>query len=135
MQELLHRRLAAAGAILYKMGRRAKGTGNRRRTTAMGETLAEGDGPLPAKPLIERLLDRRELDLLRPRAGERVLDVGCGEGGFTRELARAGASVVGVDRDGRALACRMIRPKSWRRSCRICRFPRTKSSRVPSWGS
>jgi 2-polyprenyl-3-methyl-5-hydroxy-6-metoxy-1,4-benzoquinol methylase len=30
-------------------------------------------------------------------AGERVLDLGCGEGRFAAELARAGAAVVGVD--------------------------------------
>jgi 2-polyprenyl-3-methyl-5-hydroxy-6-metoxy-1,4-benzoquinol methylase len=35
--------------------------------------------------------------LERVRAGERVLDVGCGEGLFAGELARAGASVVGID--------------------------------------
>ncbi len=31
------------------------------------------------------------------RAGERVLDVGCGEGCFAFALARAGAKVVGID--------------------------------------
>ncbi len=40
---------------------------------------------------------RRRFLLERVHAGERVLDVGCGEGCFARELARAGASVVGVD--------------------------------------
>jgi SAM-dependent methyltransferase len=37
------------------------------------------------------------LDLLAPRAGERILDVGCGDGALTERLAQAGATVVGVD--------------------------------------
>jgi 2-polyprenyl-3-methyl-5-hydroxy-6-metoxy-1,4-benzoquinol methylase len=40
---------------------------------------------------------RRRFLLDRVRPGERVLDVGCGEGRFTAELVRAGASAVGVD--------------------------------------
>jgi ubiquinone/menaquinone biosynthesis C-methylase UbiE len=40
---------------------------------------------------------RRGFLLDRVGAGERVLDVGCGEGRFTAELARVGARVVGID--------------------------------------
>jgi SAM-dependent methyltransferase len=37
------------------------------------------------------------LEWLRPRPGERILDLGCGEGALTAKLARSGAMVVGVD--------------------------------------
>jgi 2-polyprenyl-3-methyl-5-hydroxy-6-metoxy-1,4-benzoquinol methylase len=37
------------------------------------------------------------LELLGEVRGLRILDVGCGEGGYARELARRGANVVGVD--------------------------------------
>ena len=37
------------------------------------------------------------LDLLAPKAGERVLDLGCGTGDLTQQLAAAGARVVGLD--------------------------------------
>ncbi len=40
---------------------------------------------------------RRRFLLERVQAGERVLDVGCGEGRFAAELAKVGARVVGVD--------------------------------------
>jgi 2-polyprenyl-3-methyl-5-hydroxy-6-metoxy-1,4-benzoquinol methylase len=40
---------------------------------------------------------RRRFLLERVQAGERVLDVGCGEGRFAVELAKVGARVVGVD--------------------------------------
>jgi 2-polyprenyl-3-methyl-5-hydroxy-6-metoxy-1,4-benzoquinol methylase len=40
---------------------------------------------------------RRSFLLGHVRAGERVLDVGCGEGRFAAELAAAGAQVVGLD--------------------------------------
>ena len=38
------------------------------------------------------------LELLEPRPGERILDLGCGTGHLTAKIAEAGACVVGVDR-------------------------------------
>ena len=47
---------------------------------------------------------RKRFLLDRVGAGERVLDVGCGEAIFASELARAGANVVGID-----VACEPLR--------------------------
>ena len=43
---------------------------------------------------------RALLDLLGPVAGLQVLDVACGHGRITRELARRGASAAGIDLSG-----------------------------------
>lgn len=37
------------------------------------------------------------MELLAPRSGERILDLGCGDGYLTEKLVAAGALVVGVD--------------------------------------
>jgi len=37
------------------------------------------------------------LALLAPRAGESILDLGCGDGALTQRIAEAGADVVGLD--------------------------------------
>jgi trans-aconitate methyltransferase len=42
-------------------------------------------------------LGRDVVELLAPRAGERVLDLGCGDGRLTDVLAAEGCAVVGVD--------------------------------------
>src|SRR5665213_2909070 len=41
---------------------------------------------------------------LRPKAGERILDLGCGTGTLTAEIARYGALVTGVDRSAEMIA-------------------------------
>jgi SAM-dependent methyltransferase len=47
---------------------------------------------------------RALLDLLGDVAGRRVLDVACGHGRITRELARRGADVTGIDISGKLIA-------------------------------
>ncbi len=37
------------------------------------------------------------VELLAPRPGERILDLGCGDGALTHRISAAGAEVVGVD--------------------------------------
>jgi SAM-dependent methyltransferase len=37
------------------------------------------------------------LDLLDPHAGERILDIGCGEGTLTMKIIERGATVLGID--------------------------------------
>jgi trans-aconitate methyltransferase len=44
------------------------------------------------------------LELLQPRAGERILDVGCGTGQLTAEISRTGAQVIGLDNSAEMLA-------------------------------
>jgi trans-aconitate methyltransferase len=44
------------------------------------------------------------VDLLAPRPGERVLDLGCGDGALTEKLVAAGASVVAVDASAEQVA-------------------------------
>jgi trans-aconitate methyltransferase len=44
------------------------------------------------------------LDLLDPQAGERILDIGCGEGTLTRKIAERGATVLGIDSSSEMVA-------------------------------
>jgi SAM-dependent methyltransferase len=44
------------------------------------------------------------LDLLQPRPGERILDLGCGDGVLTEKLVALGARVVGIDNSPHMIA-------------------------------
>jgi SAM-dependent methyltransferase len=44
------------------------------------------------------------LDLLDPRPGERILDVGCGEGTLTKKIVERGATVLGIDNSPEMIA-------------------------------
>jgi trans-aconitate methyltransferase len=44
------------------------------------------------------------LESLKPQAGERILDVGCGTGQLTAEIAHSGATVIGLDKSDEMLA-------------------------------
>ena len=44
------------------------------------------------------------LDLLDPQAGERILDVGCGEGTLTKKIAGRGTTVLGIDNSPEMMA-------------------------------
>jgi len=44
------------------------------------------------------------MEALNPQPGERILDVGCGTGQLTAEIARSGATVVGLDKSAEMLA-------------------------------
>jgi SAM-dependent methyltransferase len=49
------------------------------------------------------------LELLDPRPGERVLDLGCGDGALTERIATAGAEVIGVDASEEMVAAACLR--------------------------
>jgi len=44
------------------------------------------------------------IELLAPKPGEQILDLGCGTGALTAEIAAGGAEVLGVDRSGEMIA-------------------------------
>ena len=48
-------------------------------------------------------------ELLNPKAGEHILDVGCGEGSLTEKITAAGATVVGIDASAEMVAAARAR--------------------------
>lgn len=51
----------------------------------------------PLGALVDRIEKEPIYDFLEPAAGEQILDVGCGTGNFSLELAQRGVKVTGVD--------------------------------------
>jgi trans-aconitate methyltransferase len=49
------------------------------------------------------------VDLLQPQAGERILDLGCGDGFLTQRIAESGAMLVGVDSSPQMIAAALER--------------------------
>src|SRR6059058_3794786 len=49
-------------------------------------------------------LGEAALELLDPQAGERILDVGCGEGTLTKRIIERGATVLGIDNSPEMIA-------------------------------
>jgi len=49
-------------------------------------------------------LGEAALDLLDPKPGERILDIGCGEGSLTKRIAERGATVLGIDNSPEMIA-------------------------------
>jgi trans-aconitate methyltransferase len=49
------------------------------------------------------------VDILQPQAGERILDLGCGDGFLTRQIADSGATLVGIDSSPQMIAAALDR--------------------------
>ncbi|HEY6337948.1 MAG TPA: methyltransferase domain-containing protein [Candidatus Sulfotelmatobacter sp.] len=49
------------------------------------------------------------LDLLHPQPGERILDLGCGDGVLTEKLVALGARVIGIDSSAEMIAAARLR--------------------------
>ncbi len=44
------------------------------------------------------------IEMLAPRRGERIVDLGCGSGQLTAKIAESGAEVIGLDRSEEMIA-------------------------------
>ena len=59
----------------------------------------------PIGALVKKYENKLLLDLLQPRPGEKILDVGCGTGVFTLNILSLGACIIGLDISQPMLVC------------------------------
>jgi 2-polyprenyl-3-methyl-5-hydroxy-6-metoxy-1,4-benzoquinol methylase len=50
------------------------------------------------------------LQMIRPGSGQRMLDVGCGDGHLSLEMWRRGANVIGIDASPEMIAASPVHP-------------------------
>jgi 23S rRNA (uracil1939-C5)-methyltransferase len=80
-------------------------TGGLKASPVLAYSLPEFDLVYPFKPneftqvnpQINRVMIRRAMQLLKPKAGENIADFFCGIGNFTLPIARSGATVLGLE--------------------------------------
>jgi len=56
------------------------------------ELIEQGEDTYQKKVILPNLLR-----LMEPKQGKKILDLGCGQGFFSREFAKSGAQIIGVD--------------------------------------
>ncbi len=83
------------------------------KSTSWGKVSAWYDNLLEEKQdsYQEKVIKPNLLRLLMPKPGEEVLDIGCGQGFFSREIAKNGARVVGIDIAGELISLAKKRAK------------------------
>lgn len=80
--------MSGKGRCLTRSGSESKSSGAKQEWNAVRYAEHAPFVPLLGEPVLE---------LLNPQPGERILDLGCGDGKLSDKIREAGATVVGVD--------------------------------------
>ena len=71
--------------------------------------VSEGQSGMPEMANLLTEMGPPVMELFAPKAGERVLDLGCGSGFWSEEMVRRGCEVVGIDSSAQAVAAARAR--------------------------